>query len=50
MDIKVYSYTMDIKLSHFTFDISSALVFLVSVGIGLYVLFELIVAYVKLFN
>ena len=41
---------MDIKLHGFTFDITSALVFVSSVAIGLYIVFELVVAYVELFH
>jgi hypothetical protein len=41
---------MDIKLSRFTFDITSALVFIFSVAVGLFIAFELIVSYVELFH
>jgi len=40
---------MDIKLGHFEIDITSALVFIFSIGIGLFILFELVVSFIELF-
>ncbi|MGD8567636.1 MAG: hypothetical protein PVJ39_06090 [Gammaproteobacteria bacterium] len=41
---------MGTKTHKFTFDFSSLLVFTISAGIGLYIVYELIAAYVKLFH
>lgn len=49
MEKNVYSMTMDLKLGHFHFDITSALVFGFSIAVGLFILFELIVSFVELF-
>lgn len=40
---------MDIKLGHFELDITSLLVFIFSIAIGLFILFELVVSFINLF-
>ena len=40
---------MDIKLGHFELDLTSLLVFVASIALGLFILVELVVSFVELF-
>jgi hypothetical protein len=41
---------MGVKTHKFTFDFSSLVIFTLSVAIGLYIVYELVAAYIELFH